>query len=476
MKHSNRGQGSSSEASSAPATSGQKGASEGGRAERQRRRRRRGRNKSSAAANAPLEAKQAAPDSSANQQNAADKGKARDDVAKAGRADKTNKAKKGQKPNNRPQRDLFAAVDLGTNNCRLLIAQPWQKGQEPPNPRGRQRPGLVRSGQFRVTDAFSRIVRLGQGLSSSGRLSDEAMDRTIAALKICAKKMERARLSGKIAVATEACRRAENGEEFLKRVRQETGIELKIISGEDEAELALKSCVPLIDRQKTLSVVFDIGGGSTEVSVMPIDKLDQLVGPKMRGAQHRDFEIDSVSAPVGVVTFADRAQQAAKGGTGLSYGEMRNEVSSHFKQLAERHNLFELAQQGQLCVVGTGGTITTLRALDLDLKTYDRSQVDASHLSREDCERVIRDLQSMSPDQRAANGCIGQGRADLVLPGCAILEGMLDLWPVDQVSVADRGLREGLLVTMMDAHRRKNRRRRRRGGRQRGRDKSQATA
>ena len=381
---------------------------------------------------------------------------------------KDERSSGGRHGKGRRRPPVLAAIDLGTNNCRLLVAQ----ASAPPDAAARRGRGgrptpasdpRLRSGLFRITDAFSRIVRLGEGLASTGHLSDDAIERTIAALKICAAKVTKAQPIKLDAVATEACRRAENGDAFLRRVKDEVGIDLRIISGKEEAELALKSCVPLISSDAEVAVVFDIGGGSTEVSVIRVKDLEPFLAQsnaRPSGAVVRSDYVDSVSAPVGVVTFSELGQMKGRDDA-LSYKEMRAQVKAHFEELALRHNLHALAEQGKLCVIGTGGTITTLKALHLGLRSYDRSKVDATHLAREDWETVIHDIMAMSHEQRSANGCIGQGRADLVLPGCAILEGMLDLWPVPNVGVADRGLREGLLVTMMDKIQRRQQKRRR---------------
>ena len=156
-----------------------------------------------------------------------------------------------------PSRHTYGAVDLGTNNCRLLIARAVDGG-------------------FTVVDAFSRIVRLGEGVSQTGALSAVAMDRTIEALKVCAGKMQRRGVSLMRSVATEACRRAINGLEFLERSRAETGVDLEIISTAEEAKLAFSGCMPLLDRARPYAIVFDIGGGTA--SGRPV-KAIQVGGP-----------------------------------------------------------------------------------------------------------------------------------------------------------------------------------------------------
>ncbi|MDW8443258.1 MAG: hypothetical protein RML45_02265 [Acetobacteraceae bacterium] len=142
---------------------------------------------------------------------------------------------------------LYAALDLGTNNCRLMIAAPAGRG-------------------FRVVDSFSRMVRLGEGLAASGRLCEAAMERTLEALAVCAEKVARHRVRRLRAIATEACRKAENGPRFLERVRAETGIGFEVIGPREEAELAVESCASLLAGPEPRALLFDIGGGSTELA------------------------------------------------------------------------------------------------------------------------------------------------------------------------------------------------------------------
>ncbi|WP_079213761.1 Ppx/GppA phosphatase family protein [Brucella pituitosa] len=316
---------------------------------------------------------------------------------------------------------LYAALDLGTNNCRLLIASP------------------TRPGQFRVVDAFSRIVRLGEGLSSTGRLSEHAMQRAIDALKIChdklaARKIRRARL-----IATEACRAAENGEEFLARVREETGLELEIVDRQTEARLAVSGCGTLVTRETDAVVLFDIGGGSSEIALIDVS---QRRSPRL--AEHITAW---TSLPVGVVTLAERF--GGRNVTPESFGAMVDHVTDLLSGFAERHCLGKLTVGSRFHLLGTSGTVTTLAGIHLGLERYDRRRVDGMWMGSDDVTQMTQRLLSWDFDARVANPCIGADRADLVLAGCAILDAIRNVWPSEKLLVADRGLREGILTELM---------------------------
>lgn len=316
---------------------------------------------------------------------------------------------------------VYAALDLGTNNCRLLVAIPQ------------------RSGQFRVIDAFSRIVRLGEGLGASGRLSDAAMDRAVEALKICADKLSIRDLHAGRLIATEACRSAANGAEFLARVRQETGLELEIIDRETEARLAVSGCGSLVGEETTGVVLFDIGGGSSEIALVDLSS--------RRSGRLADHIGAWTSLPVGVVTLAERF-----GGRDVSaeiFTAMVDEVKSLIGAFEGRSSLAHLAGREGFHLLGTSGTVTTLAGVHLNLPRYDRRRVDGLWMERGDIDRMVDRLRGWSFDERIANPCIGPDRADLVLAGCAILEAIRDTWPSGRLRVADRGLREGILSELM---------------------------
>jgi len=311
---------------------------------------------------------------------------------------------------------VLAAVDLGTNNCRMLVARPDHK-------------------DFKVIDSFSRITRLGEGLSASGRLSDAAMKRTVNALKCCADKMKQCGVTTSRHVATEACRRAENCDDFLDRVEDQAGIAIEIISPDEEAGLALKGCAPLLDHDVPYGIIFDIGGGSTEVLFIKIQ--DQ-----------RSIELlGSISMPLGVVTVAEDC-----GGGDLcekTYAEVVVHVQRMLHPFEQNHGISNRIKASEAQMIGTSGTVTTLGGLHLGLPRYNRAAVDGISMDFDTLVRHSRNLCKMTLQERAAEPCIGWQRADLVLGGCAILEAICQLWPVGSLRVADRGLREGMLMDML---------------------------
>ena len=312
----------------------------------------------------------------------------------------------------------YAALDLGTNNCRLLIARP-------------------QGGGFAVIDAFSRIVRLGEGLATTGRLSDAAIERTIAALRVCADKLKRRNVTLARSVATEACRQATNGPAFIERAWAETGIHLDIITAEEEARLAVLGCHALIEPGEGPALIFDIGGGSTELVLIDTN------GPAPR-------VLDWHSTPWGVVSLTERAG-GGEGEAGLAdaYARMRSLVAGSMADFATR--LPRGVRRPRL--LGTSGTVTTLGSVHLKLSSYDRSRVDGLIVPAGAMRRISRDLSHMSIAERSTLPCIGAERADLVVAGCAILETIMDLWPAERLGIADRGIREGILKRLMGSPR-----------------------
>jgi exopolyphosphatase/guanosine-5'-triphosphate,3'-diphosphate pyrophosphatase len=309
----------------------------------------------------------------------------------------------------------YGALDLGTNNCRLLIAAPALSG-------------------FAVVDAFSRIVRLGEGLTGTGQLSEMAMRRTIEALRICANKLAWHRVGRRRLVATEACRMAANGEAFIARVKDEVGLELEIIGREMEAKLAAVGAEPLIEEGAANALVFDIGGGSTEVMWL-----------ERRDGRHEI--LDWISLAAGVVTVSERF-----GGVDVDedkYRAMREHLRPLVGDFAQRVKRSTGSVALPVHLLGTSGTVTTIAGVQLGLRRYDRSRVDGCWLTQEAIGQVCRTLLAMSYGERMDNACIGRDRADLVLAGCAILEEICAAFPAERIRVADRGLREGILTLMM---------------------------
>ncbi len=328
---------------------------------------------------------------------------------------------RGPRPARPGDLPVYAALDLGTNNCRLLVAVP------------------TRPGQFRVIDAFSRIVRLGEGLTASGRLGDAAMARAIDALSVCATKLGLRDIRSSRLIATEACRAAENGAEFLARVTEETGLELEIIDRQTEARLAVSGCGSLIEDDTDAVVLFDIGGGSSEIALIDLSTA--------RRAHLASHIVSWTSLPVGVVSLAERF--GGRHVTRQIFDDMVADVAAMIEAFEGRNRLGALASGERFHLLGTSGTVTTLAGVHLGLERYDRKRVDGLWLERADVDAMTSRLIGWDFQQRVANPCIGADRADLVLAGCAILEAIRQVWPSQRLRVADRGLREGILTELM---------------------------
>jgi len=333
---------------------------------------------------------------------------------------------------------LYAALDLGTNSCRMLIAQP--KGS-----------------QFHVVDSFSKSVQLGHGLESTGKLSRASMNRTINAIRICRQKLDRHGVKNMRLVATEACRRARNGENFVAQVRRETGLTLEIIKNEEEARLAVISCAPLVSTTTTQLLVVDIGGGSTELVWIDLTNVPPRERPRAIMRLHAGFKsdpgpfaaakvVDWISVPLGVATlrdqFADVDDDAARFAL----------MSWFFEENLEAFSPYAAAQaRDGFQIVGTSGTVTTVAASYLGLKRYDRTKVDGLRMTTDQIDEVIQTYLSLGPVGRRNDPRIGKDRQALIMSGAAILQTLMRLWPTDRLSVADRGLREGLLYAQMSA-------------------------
>lgn len=334
------------------------------------------------------------------------------------------------------QGPLYAALDLGTNSCRMLIAQP--KGS-----------------QFTVVDSFSKTVQLGVGLEASGRLSRASMGRTIQALRICQKKLERHNVRRMRLVATEACRRAENARDFMRQVRREAGLQLEIISPEEEARLAVISCAPLVSPTTEQLLVVDIGGGSTELVWIDLSGVPPEERPRAIMGLHTGFDaqpvggarvVDWISVPLGVATLRDQ------------FGDVEDDaprfalMSWFFEEQLASFSPYNAQQKRDgFQIIGTSGTVTTVAASYLGLRRYDRTKVDGLQMTSDQIDFVIRDYLSLGPEGRRTDPRIGRDRHALIMSGAAILQALMRIWPTDRLSVADRGLREGLLYAQMTA-------------------------
>jgi exopolyphosphatase/guanosine-5'-triphosphate,3'-diphosphate pyrophosphatase len=314
---------------------------------------------------------------------------ARDDIAPTGAPDGAAR--------------VFAAIDLGTNNCRLMLARARGEG-------------------FAIVDSFSRIVRLGEGLARNGYLLETAIDRTMQALEICAGKIERWGAIDQRHIATEACRRAANCDEFVARVAERTGLSLEIIPPREEARLALAGCLPLIEFRKPRALLVDIGGGSTEISWIATEG-------------ERSQLLDFISLPYGVVTLSEQiAEHYVNGRLPLErYEAIAAQVTERLGEFDARHGISAAVARREVQMIGTSGTVTTVAAINLGLRRYNRNLVDGTAITRGAINMVCRSLLAEDLAGLAANGCIGTERADLVLAGCAILEGVSKRWPVDPI-------------------------------------------
>ena len=318
----------------------------------------------------------------------------------------------------------FAAIDLGTNSCRLVIASPTPAS-------------------FRIVETFSKITRLGEGIINDNELSRPAMRRTINALKVCAGVIEEyAPIYRSRFVATAACRRAKNCKEFLDLVKKETGLTIETISSKEESRLAVVGCIPLLNRNIKRALVFDIGGGSTEISLARVTN------------SGKTFIEGFVSLPYGVVTISEAFPSQDM--TALAYDTIIERTHKLLKEFDEKYNIREAIKNQEIQIIGTSGTVTVLGAVHLNLPRYNRSAVDGISITRQDIDRAIAKIKRLGDEGRKKHPCIGAQKADLTMAGCAIIEGLCSFWPIEEITVADRGIREGILLDMMHSNKSKN--------------------
>jgi len=340
----------------------------------------------------------------------------------------------------RNKKTLYAALDLGTNSCRMLIAEPD-------------------GAHFRVVDAFSKSVRLGLDLERTGSLSRAGINRTLQALHVCSHKLRKLGVKNSRLVATEACRRAKNGENFMARIRNETGLKLEIINTAEEARLAVVSCAPLLEPLVDQVLVVDIGGGSTELvwidlsRVAPEARKNALINLRpgtgasiMPDGAH---VVDWISIPLGVATLMQRFSDVVE--DGAKFALMSCYFEEALEDFAPYQDLVHASVIERLQIIGTSGTVTTLGSMHLGLRRYDRNKVDGLKMRASDIDKVIARFLDLGPEGRRQEPGIGRDRADLIMSGSAILQTLVRIWPTNYLRVADRGLREGMLFSMMNA-------------------------
>ncbi len=326
-----------------------------------------------------------------------------------------------------PQEPIFAALDLGTNNCRLLIAKPIPHASKLNN-------------GIRVLDSFSRIVRLGEGLSASGMLCGEAMDRTLMALRVCKKKLEKFPVTHMRFVATEACRQAANSKDFLNQIKQELDLDIKIISTEEEAKLAFMGCATLLEERYPHALVFDIGGGSTEFMWVAKPK-DESAIPRIKDWFSLNQGVMNLSEKFGGPQFAD-----------MVFDEMVEKLRDTLDDFDARNDISSAVEAQQVQLLSTSGTVTTLAAIHLGLPRYERSRIDGVTLSTQELRKAVRTILRMRPSERFSHPCIGSDRSDYIISGCAIFEAICTLWNIPEITIADRGVREGIILSLIKKH------------------------
>lgn len=311
--------------------------------------------------------------------------------------------------------EYLAALDLGTNTCRLLIGKRTPQGVQ-------------------VVDSFVRVIRLGDELATKGHISKEAIKRAVSALSICAKKIKSYSVARGRYVATATCRMASNREEFLRTILTKAGLDLEVISTAEEARLSIMGCADLMDSSTRYAIAFDIGGGSTEVMWLELfpNKLPEI--------------IEWISLPLGVVTVADRLRQHSSPEECLL--NIRKFVAKEVKSFCDKAYIYPQLVKNNIQLIGTRGTVTTLAALHKNLDRYDRLKVNGVLLTPDIIKRTVSNLYGMSVEKRLLHPCIGPLRSELVLGGVAIFEGIYDVFPINPVRVADRGVREGILLDL----------------------------
>jgi len=333
-------------------------------------------------------------------------------------------------PNTKHATPAYAALDLGTNNCRLLIAS--------------QRKSETDEFALNVLDSYSRIVRLGEGVSETGKFSEEAMDRTIEALRQCKKKLDKHSVKAGRFIATEACRQAANTPQFLMRVKKETGLEIEVISAAEEANLAFRGCVSLVKPTPHRALMLDIGGGSTEFMWVEVDDMNATPSA-LPVVSHK--VLDWFSMPQGVMNLSEKfgGAQFAE----VYFEEMVDYLEQQLLKFRRYEEIFEAVGRDEVQLFSTSGTVTTLAAIYLGLPRYERSKIDGITIETAQLRDAIASILDMRASERFHHPCIGSDRSDYIISGCAIFEALCRLCPVDHITIADRGVREGIIFSLV---------------------------
>lgn len=304
----------------------------------------------------------------------------------------------------------LAAVDLGTNTVRLLVVE--AEGRE-----------------WRPLHQSQRVTRLGEGQAETGRLLEAPMQRTVDTVSEFIAAARGLGASEIRVVATSAVREAPNRAELLALLRAATGLDASVVSGEEEARLTLQGVAAGLPQLGGSFVLFDIGGGSTELVLGEDGRLGAVV-----------------SLQLGVVRLAERYGDAGPVDW-ARFALMRGEIDGRLaREIPAR-----IIEARAPALVGTAGTVTTLAALDLGLPAYDASRVQGHTLARGAVERLLNRLGALAVAERARLPCLEPGRADVIIPGIAICLAVMDRLGYGSLVVSDRGLREGILCEILSA-------------------------
>lgn len=313
----------------------------------------------------------------------------------------------------RDAKKYFAAIDLGSRNCRTIV--------------GCQ----SKAGAFEYIETYSKSVSLADGVAASKKLSRKSMDRTIEALAFCSKVLSRYAGLTYLAVATDAMRRAENASVFIKRVKRELGLIISIITPQEEAYYAALGCIEVLSLETEIFVVFDIGGGSSEIALC-------------RQKSDKDIElIDSLSIPYGVINLLESKDHLTFSG----YSNLVQKISDLSRDFLNQYaTTLDFVNNFQC--IGTSGTTTTVAALNMNLRFYDREKINDSILQFSEILKTVHYVQSLSEDERKLHPYISQSNEDLVLGGLTILEGIVRGLPASTITVTDRGVRDGVVYAL----------------------------
>lgn len=318
----------------------------------------------------------------------------------------------------------IAAIDLGTNSCRLLVARADESN-------------------LKIIDSYSKIIRLGEDIHQTKKLSRQAINRAIDSLAICIQKINKHNVKLLRCVTTEACRQALNAADFIEEVKEKVGIKLEIINPSEEAYLAITGCSSLLSNQASYALAFDIGGGSTELLWMKV-----YSAPESDKQIYHNIEvIDCISLPFGVVTLSEG--YGAHASHPKAYEDTRERILQKLAVFCEKNSILNYVKQNQVQMIGTSGTVTTLAAIFLELTKYERKLIDGFMIETQALIGICRDILAMEEKDRLNHPCIGVERASFIVMGAAILEGIISMWPITSTVIADRGVREGILIDLL---------------------------